>query len=216
MGTAQSNLTLGEKIGEGAFGGVYALKRNGVATNLCIKLLGSVSVHDLQKEAHIPRLLNHPNILSPVFHLFDSRIPSIIMERAKYSLEDLIRTVRQNRRKVEPAHALHIFQDIANGLSFAHSKYVVHRDLKPANILLFADGAKIGDFGLARFISSEPMTVCGTPGYMAPEVQNALMSGISHIPCDFSAADVYSCGRTFLRLLEVISFSFFLNILNNF
>eukprot|EP00299_Pterocystis_sp_00344_P005996 c1774_g1_i1.p1 GENE.c1774_g1_i1~~c1774_g1_i1.p1 ORF type:complete len:323 (-),score=83.68 c1774_g1_i1:60-890(-) len=58
-----------------------------------------------------------------------------------------------------------------------HSFGIVHRDLKPENIL-YANPApdspiKIADFGLAKLWEEEDpnlKTLCGTPGYVAPEV----------------------------------------------
>ena len=71
---------------------------------------------------------------------------------------------------------------IAKGLAAAHGKQIVHRDLKPENVFLTTDGRlKILDFGLARLpeaVASDgvtvapatnPGTVMGTVGYMAPE-----------------------------------------------
>ena len=74
---------------------------------------------------------------------------------------------------------------VARGLAAAHDRGVVHRDLKPENLFLLQDGqVKILDFGLARqtapaggssgatetaAVMTEPGTVMGTVGYMAPE-----------------------------------------------
>ena len=70
----------------------------------------------------------------------------------------------------------------STGLAAAHKKGIVHRDLKPENVFLLSDGqVKILDFGLARqmnagvgpadatAIVTDPGTVMGTVGYMAPE-----------------------------------------------
>ncbi|ROL48120.1 Calcium/calmodulin-dependent protein kinase type IV, partial [Anabarilius grahami] len=61
-------------------------------------------------------------------------------------------------------------------LQYLHENGVVHRDLKPEN-LLYADLSidaplKIADFGLSKIIDEQVTmkTVCGTPGYCAPEI----------------------------------------------
>ena len=49
---------------------------------------------------------------------------------------------------------------------------VLHRDIKPANVLLDSQGqVKLGDFGLARTLSSNASfatSFVGTPYYMSP------------------------------------------------
>lgn len=63
---------------------------------------------------------------------------------------------------------------LLDALAHAHARGVVHRDLKPSNVLLFGDGLKLADFGLAQAFELQvgPDStdfVCGTPTYMAPE-----------------------------------------------
>ncbi|XP_070318795.1 calcium/calmodulin-dependent protein kinase type IV isoform X2 [Odocoileus virginianus] len=60
--------------------------------------------------------------------------------------------------------------------TYLHENGIVHRDLKPEN-LLYATPApdaplKIADFGLSKIVEHQVLmkTVCGTPGYCAPEI----------------------------------------------
>jgi len=61
-------------------------------------------------------------------------------------------------------------------LSYTHSKGIVHRDLKPENLLLKSKNSdseiKIADFGFAKQAQNDHSlsTMCGTPGYVAPEI----------------------------------------------
>ena len=74
---------------------------------------------------------------------------------------------------------------IAGALDKAHGAGVIHRDLKPGNIIITKSGAKLVDFGLAKFkrggaapdlsavTQQKPLTqegaILGTFQYMAPE-----------------------------------------------
>ncbi|TFY62313.1 hypothetical protein EVG20_g6753 [Dentipellis fragilis] len=71
-----------------------------------------------------------------------------------------------------------LVRTIMGAVKYLHDSGVVHRDLKPEN-LLFRTPAEdadimIADFGLSRIMEEEKFhlltEICGTPGYMAPEI----------------------------------------------
>ena len=65
------------------------------------------------------------------------------------------------------------FPQILDALKHCHSMGVVHRDIKPENILLDQDyNVKLTDFGFAKLLQpgERLYDVCGTPGYLAPEL----------------------------------------------
>ena len=64
-----------------------------------------------------------------------------------------------------------LFAAIVQSVAWLHARGICHRDIKPSNVLLSLDGKpKIGDFGLATFISSGMTTPVGTRAFAAPEV----------------------------------------------
>lgn len=73
---------------------------------------------------------------------------------------------------------------------------MVHRDIKPENIILNdlqSVNIKIIDFGFATSLKSTQIhSVCGTPGYFAPEV-------LSKKECGFNS-DMFSAGVVFYNL----------------
>jgi calcium/calmodulin-dependent protein kinase I len=74
--------------------------------------------------------------------------------------------------------AAELVRTIMKAVQYIHDSGIVHRDLKPEN-LLFRTPAEdadvmIADFGLSRVMEEEKFQmlteICGTPGYMAPEI----------------------------------------------
>ena len=80
------------------------------------------------------------------------------------------------RKRFEENVVWKILTQILMALKECHSRtkngrIVLHRDLKPANVFLDREmNVKLGDFGLARVITTDNFasTYVGTPYYMSP------------------------------------------------
>lgn len=125
------------------------------------------------REIEIAAGLHHPHILP----LYDSGDADGTLYYVMPFVEGESLRARLEREKQLPiADALRVAREVADALSYAHSRGVVHRDIKPENILLQAGHAVIADFGIARAVSAageERLTgtgmSLGTPAYMSPE-----------------------------------------------
>lgn len=96
-------------------------------------------------------------------------------------------------------HRLDVFEQVLEGMDYAHGQGVVHRDLKPDNIMVTpAQRVKIMDFGLAMIAGSHSLTgvnqVMGTVAYFSPEQAKAS-------PNIDQRADIYSLGVILFELL---------------
>ncbi len=110
------------------------------------------------------------------------------------TLKDVIR--REGPLEIPQAIAYAI--EIARALGAAHERQIVHRDVKPHNVLISAEGgAKITDFGIARTLTEEGLTmagrVLGTTDYVSPE--QALGQPVT------GQSDLYSLGIVLYEML---------------
>ena len=98
----------------------------------------------------------------------------VIMEYV--SGESLEEVIDRNPNGMPLEQALWWMRGICSGVAYLHDHGIVHRDLKPGNIFSDEGVVKIGDYGLAKFIScsrrSGQTESVGTVHYMAPEIAN--------------------------------------------
>jgi serine/threonine protein kinase len=142
-------------ISAGSFGRVYRAEDPQTGTIVAVKVLRSRfskdkhSIELFMREGRVGQQLDHDHIVRILSVNKDEQTGSyyMVMEFVEGgSLKEFLAA----RKKLEPAEALRLVEEAAEGLAYAHGKGMTHRDIKPTNILIAANGsAKLVDFGLA-------------------------------------------------------------------
>jgi serine/threonine-protein kinase len=199
---------LDAQIGRGGMSTVYRAFDVVLERPVAIKLMhreiaaDSDQLERFRREARSVAQLNHPHIVTVIDAGEESSSdgehpgsPYIVLEYVDgETLKDLIR--RDGPLEITQAIAYAI--EISRALGAAHERQIVHRDVKPQNVLISAEGgAKITDFGIARTLTEEGLTmdgrVLGTTDYVSPE--QALGQPVT------GQSDLYSLGIVLYEML---------------
>jgi cyclin-dependent kinase 1 len=168
-----------EKLGEGTYGVVY--KGYDIQNKIFVALKKfrleldedeGVSPTTL-REISILKKLNHANIVSLLDVCMNAGTKKLylVFEYLDFDLKTYIDSLP---KEVPRRVYLSIFNQILQGIAFAHDQGVYHRDLKPQNILVSKEGIiKIADFGLSRSNNKKVKSLTKeivTLWYRAPEI----------------------------------------------
>ena len=187
-------------VGEGTFAKVYYAIDVNTKKEFALKKfkLGELQTIDsgisqLEREIHMMRILNHPNILSlhEVLYVEQKDIVYLVIDYADCgSLDSIIR----NQKYILDDNLIRgIFAQILHALECLNKHGIVHEDIKPSNILISSKGkAYLSDFGVGHTTQSFDMAV-GSPAYQAPE---SFQDNIDFRNLDPSKEDIWSLGVT--------------------
>lgn len=191
--------TLGQKIGQGAYGVVYLAKGpddTTAAVKVCRKddtdpdryereLRGTRLYHSVPPGTGLVRLLDLGICewgFYTVMELADDEFGVRPGASEEYRPKTLTRVIA-GEKALTLANAVELGITIATGLVTLQRHHLLHRDVKPGNIIYVHGKPVLSDIGLL-VEESEAASLVGTPGYVPPE--------------NFTGAssDVYSLGLT--------------------
>ncbi|MFQ5663739.1 MAG: protein kinase [Terriglobia bacterium] len=167
-----------DELGRGAMGVVYKAYDPTVGRIVGLKTVRLTATGDereelvrrLRQEAQAAGRLEHPNIVT----IYDAGEAGglfyLTMQFVKgRTLAELI----AERNLLPVQQILLLFDQVCEGLHYAHERGIIHRDLKPSNFIVTREGmVKIVDFGIAKLTEAGTTVagmVLGTPSYMSPE-----------------------------------------------
>ncbi|KAI7853524.1 kinase-like domain-containing protein [Circinella umbellata] len=174
-----NDFTFKTVVGRGTFGKVILAYGNHDEKPYAIKVLKKKSMIDddaiesIRLEKRVFQLVNrnpHP-FLTRLHSSFQSE-NHLFFVMEYISGGDLMSHIQ--RETFSERRARFYASEVLLGLEHFHNLGIIYRDLKLENIMLGPDGhIKIGDYGMCKddmWYGSRTNTMCGTPGFMAPEI----------------------------------------------
>jgi serine/threonine protein kinase len=208
LGTTIQHYRVGERLGAGGMGEVYLAEDVRLGRPVALKFLPPALKADpdsrarLLNEARAASLLRSPNIAVTYDIGEYAGSDFIVMEYVEGEL--LSKRVAGGPLPIR--EVVEVGVQVSDALEEAHGRGIIHRDIKSANLIRTERGlVKVLDFGLAKFVTSNPQDgfvtqpqvtiagmVVGTISYMAPE--QALGRAVDN------RADLFSLGVVLYEL----------------
>ncbi|CAM8918937.1 unnamed protein product [Rhodiola kirilowii] len=204
LSRATNNFSDDGKLGEGGFGGVYRGLLSDSDTEVAVKRVSKGSQQGKKEyisEVKIISRMRHRNLVQLIGWCHGQGELLLVYELMPNGSLDAHLFRNNNNNEVLTWELRHkIALGLASALLYLHEEgeqCVVHRDIKSSNIMLDSNfNAKLGDFGLARFVDhhlgSQTTVLAGTMGYMAPECYTTGKAS--------KESDVYSFGVVALEI----------------
>nr|WP_288732089.1 protein kinase [uncultured Anaerobutyricum sp.] len=220
------SISLGKKLGKGTTADVYDLPGTYPAQVLKVmdtRCLSKADKDDMisisertkmkayfENEIKIMKELSDCKFIVPIMDSYEyvldkegsSTIPNrsvfFVRMRKLIPLEDFINKYGMTEKMI-----VQMAMDICSALQECENHGILHRDVKPSNIFVYKRKNKLrfilGDFGICRRLDQLPGSVftrCGTPAFIAPEIE------LRKLNSELFNADIFSLGSTLYYLLS--------------
>ena len=195
--------------------------------NLSVQRALKVARPSMGKEVLLARILlsetrallrlSHQNLI----HIFyQGRVPDEDREYPYYIMEYVPDVKDADKFLAKPGRTdkdvLKVLKGTVAAVEYLHAQQTVHMDLKPGNVLVAPDATPVlSDLGFAKQIRDDrgKTLIGGTEGYIHPDARklattpatdpNRLRGEAPRLEVR-AVWDLYSLGKTFLKLLEVL------------
>ncbi|KAI8871046.1 calcium/calmodulin-dependent protein kinase 1 [Ramicandelaber brevisporus] len=169
-----------KQLGSGSFGEVKLATKLDTDEQVAVKIVRKAQLKASNNEAMVVKelsivgRLDHPSIVH-LLDWFESKDKYYMVFQLASGGELFDRIIA--RGKFTEDDARDVVKTVLEALSYLHAHGIVHRDLKPEN-LIYASPAPdapllLADFGISKLMRNDTdvmTTVCGSPGYTAPEI----------------------------------------------
>ncbi|KAK6043298.1 protein tyrosine kinase, partial [Cooperia oncophora] len=194
-------IELGQKLGEGAFGGVYAgiLTLDNKKYEVAVKVnkgseVTKKIISEICKEARIMRRYRHPNVVKFFGVAIEHEPIMLVMEMVSGGSLDV--HLQKEAAHITKRDRLRYSIGAAKGLEYLHENDCLHRDVAARNCLVHKGDVKLSDFGLSRELSNRAKK------YKLKDMKQRL-------PIRWLAPEVLSSG-TYSKKSDVYSFGILL------